>query len=48
MLSGANLTIHTLLLDLEERFKRDGYLPDILFIQIDGGSENANKTMLGK
>ena len=42
---GSNLAIYCLLSELEERLK-DGPLPPVLFIQIDGGPENANVTML--
>ena len=42
----ANLNIHCLLLQLESRIERYGKLPDTIFIQVDGGSENANKYIL--
>lgn len=29
-------------MQLEDRIKRFGYLPDTIFYQVDGGSENAN------
>jgi len=45
--NGSNLAIHTWLLNLEEVYLREGKLPDIIFVQIDGGSENANVTMKG-
>jgi hypothetical protein len=41
-----NLNVHCLLLQLEARIKRYGRLPPTLYIQIDGGSENANKCIL--
>lgn len=44
---GANLTIHCLLLGLEKwREKHGGKYPEELYIQIDGGSENANRWVL--
>jgi hypothetical protein len=42
----ANLNIHCLLMQLESRIARTGSLPDTIFIQVDGGSENANKYVL--
>jgi hypothetical protein len=45
-----NLLIHCLLMQLEDRLcdKRFGNkLPETIFIQIDGGAENANLTLLG-
>jgi hypothetical protein len=42
----ANLNIHCLLMHLESRIKRFGCLPPTIYIQVDGGSENANKYML--
>lgn len=43
-----NLQIHTLLSTLEEiKSECANKLPDTLYIQVDGGSENANATMLG-
>ncbi len=44
--ANANLNIHCLLLQLESRIKRFGKLPDCIFIQVDGGSEKANKCVL--
>lgn len=44
--TGANLTIHVILTMLEREYKREKRLPGTLFIQIDGGSENANTTLL--
>lgn len=43
---GANLAIHVVLMDLLERYERDGCLPPTVFIRVDGGSENANKFLL--
>jgi hypothetical protein len=44
--NGANLQIHTLLKSLEAIFKDEESLPDTLYVQIDGGSENTPKAML--
>ena len=44
---GSNLAIHVILLDLLDRYKRDGFLPSTLYLRGDGGSENNNKTLLG-
>lgn len=44
---GANLAIHVILLDLLDRYERDGSLPQTLYLRGDGGSENNNKTLLG-
>lgn len=41
----ANHQIHALLLQLEMQ-KVDGKLPETLFVQVDGGPENANKLVL--
>ena len=43
---GANACIYTLLLAIEEEFLLKEKLPRILYIQIDGGSENANWAFL--
>jgi hypothetical protein len=44
---GANLTTYCILSELERwRLMYDKY-PDELYIQLDGGSENANTTVLG-
>ena len=40
------MAIHVILLDLLDRYERDGSLPPILYLRGDGGSENNNKTML--
>ena len=45
--NGANLAIHCFLLNLEEVIRKEGKLPDTIFVQADGGSENANTTMKG-
>lgn len=43
---GSDFQIHTLLLTLEIIFKDKGKLPDTLYLQIDGGSENTAKVVL--
>jgi hypothetical protein len=43
----SNLAIHYILRQLEVRIERFGKLPPTIFIQIDGGSENANTYILG-
>lgn len=43
---GADLTIYCILRKLEEFKERNGYYPEKLFVQCDGGSENANKFLL--
>lgn len=45
--TGANLAIHTFLCTLEDTIKEEGCLPDTIFLQIDGGSENTAKCVLG-
>ena len=42
---GSNLAMYCLLSELEERIAKEPF-PPVLFIQIDGGPENANVTML--
>ena len=42
--TGSNLQIHTFLQSLEQVGED---LPETLFLQIDGGSENTAKSMLG-
>jgi len=42
----ANLTIYCILKKLEDFRKRHGYYPEKLFVQVDGGSENANQYVL--
>lgn len=41
-----NPAIHSLLLQLEKRLANFGFLPPTLYIQVDGGPENANETLL--
>ena len=43
---GANACIYTLLCALEEAYQFYGRLPRTLYVQIDGGSENANYVFL--
>ena len=43
---GRNACIYTILCELEEEYKLSGKLPKIVYIQIDGGSENANYAVL--
>lgn len=42
----ADVTIYCILRKLEDFFERHGYYPEKLYIQADGGSENANKYLL--
>lgn len=43
--NGANLQIHTFLLSLQKVFALEHRLPDTLYYQIDGGSENTAKAV---
>lgn len=43
---GANTTIYTLLCAIEEEYIANGFIQKTLFVQIDGGSENANYALL--
>jgi len=45
--SGANLQIHTFLESLQQVLDSELELPETLFLQMDGGSENTAKAMLG-
>lgn len=45
--SDRNPAIHALLLQLERRIAEFGFLPPTIYIQVDGGAENANETLLG-
>jgi hypothetical protein len=38
--------LHTFLLSLEERLKKERKPPEVLFFQIDGGSENTAKSVI--
>jgi len=44
---GANRQIHTLLLALQQVLDTEGNIPDTVYIQVDGGSENSAKVMVG-
>lgn len=41
-----NPLIQAIFLQIEARLKRYGFLPHTLFLQVDGGSENANRYVL--
>jgi len=43
---GADLTIQCVLTQIEEWKLRNGYYPEEIFLQVDGGSENANQYLL--
>jgi hypothetical protein len=43
---GCNITIYCLLRQLESFHKRHGCYPETLYLQVDGGSENANQYVL--
>jgi hypothetical protein len=45
--TGANLQIHTFLESLQQVVDSGEELPETLYLQIDGGSENTAKAMLG-
>lgn len=47
VMKGANLTIHCILSELEQWRRNKGSYPEELYIQVDGGSENANRYVLG-
>jgi hypothetical protein len=44
---GANQQIHALLVALDQVLESEGKIPDTIYIQIDGGSENSAKVMIG-
>ena len=44
--NGANLQIHTFLLSMEQIAAKEGGLPDTIYHQVDGASENVAKTMI--
>jgi hypothetical protein len=44
---GANLSIHCLLLALRKVKEEEGRIPDTVYYQIDGGSENTANCVLG-
>jgi hypothetical protein len=43
---GANVTIYCILSVLEKWYERNSRFPDTIYVQMDGGSENANKYLL--
>jgi len=43
---GANFSIFVILSELEKFYDENGYWPEEFFVQIDGGSEFANKSVL--
>lgn len=43
---GADLTIYIIFAEVENFYKRYGVYPEELYVQLDGGSENANKYVL--
>jgi hypothetical protein len=43
---GADLTIYCITKQVELFHDRNGYYPDELYVQVDGGAENANKFVL--
>lgn len=43
----ANMQLHSLLLDIERVYLEKGFLPPVLYFQIDGGSENIAKHVYG-
>ena len=43
----SNLSVHCLLLALEKVKRDEGRIPDVLYYQIDGGSENTAKAVFG-
>ena len=43
----ANLTVHALLDQIRRYLNREGKFPRKLYLQFDGGAENANQTVLG-
>lgn len=46
VVADSNLVIHVILLQIEKRLNQDKKLPPTLYLQVDGGAENANKTVL--
>ena len=43
---GANLIVYCILSQIEKWKQVHGYYPEELYLQVDGGSENANKCLL--
>jgi hypothetical protein len=48
VVKGANLTIHCVLSQIETWKKRNGRYPEEIYLQVDGGSENANQYLLAQ
>ena len=46
MHKSAHLTIYCLLSELEAYYEENGRYPEEFYIQLDGGSENANQHVL--
>ena len=44
---GSNLTIHCILLQLQKFYLQHHQYPEEFYVQLDGGSENANNCLLG-
>jgi len=44
---GTNLAIHSFICTLEDTLIKEGRLSDTIFLQVDGGSENTAKAVLG-
>jgi len=44
---GSNLTVHCILLQLEAFLDEYDVFPEEIYIQLDGGKENANRIVLG-
>lgn len=45
--NNANLSIHCLLKSLEQLHRAGGSIPDVLYYQVDGGSENTSNAVFG-
>jgi hypothetical protein len=43
----SNLSVYAVLCQIESWKLRNNYYPELLYLQVDGGAENANKLMLG-
>ena len=43
---GADLTIYIILSEIERFYQRNNVYPEEVYVQLDGGSENANKYVL--
>ena len=44
---GADMQVYVLLSQLEQWYQRNGRFPELVYWQVDGGPENANKYILG-